>query len=273
MASGSKFDTGWLCLDCELMPWSVKAGELIRSRSTGRSPMPRGSGSEKAVAALELADSRGIGAAEMLRRFRVKAGLAERYAEAVDRYDWPVATVDDLQAGAFPPACDGQGAVHDDKDHGWHMSQLAETVRKATTVLVDDRRFAHRRSRGRGQLCNDSHRLVEPNSPRQGGEGMVVKPWDFVARQRQVLGAARREVPGPLDYLRIIYGPEYTAEENLVPACDNVIWAAKRSLARREFALGLEALHRFVEREPLRRVHECVFAVLAMESEPVDPRL
>ena len=75
-----------------------------------------------------------------------------------------------------------------------------------------------------------------------------------------------------LDYLRIIYGPEYTAEENLTRLRQRSL-GAKRSLARREFALGLEALHRFVEREPLRRVHECVFAVLAMESEPVDPRL
>jgi len=49
--------------------------------------------------------------------------------------------------------------------------------------------------------------------------------------------------------------------------------AAKRSLALREFALGVEGLERFVRREPLRRVHECVFGVLALESEPVDPRL
>jgi protein phosphatase len=48
---------------------------------------------------------------------------------------------------------------------------------------------------------------------------------------------------------------------------------AKRGLALREFALGAEALDRFVKREPLRRVHECVFAVLALESEPIDPRL
>jgi hypothetical protein len=47
----------------------------------------------------------------------------------------------------------------------------------------------------------------------------------------------------------------------------------KRSLAQREFALGIEALERFVAVEPLYRVHECVFGVLALESEPVDPRL
>jgi protein phosphatase len=47
----------------------------------------------------------------------------------------------------------------------------------------------------------------------------------------------------------------------------------KGSLALREFALGQEALTRFVARQPLRQVHECVFAILAMECEPVDKRL
>ena len=74
------------------------------------------------------------------------------------------------------------------------------------------------------------------------------------------------------EYLRIIYGPEYTLPDQLERLRDRAL-ATKRGLAVREFALGLEALHRFVAREPLHRVHECVFAVLALESEPVDPRL
>lgn len=47
----------------------------------------------------------------------------------------------------------------------------------------------------------------------------------------------------------------------------------KRSLALKEFSLGLEALERFAAKEPLYRVHECVFAILALESEPVDAAL
>ena len=69
-----------------------------------------------------------------------------------------------------------------------------------------------------------------------------------------------------------IYGPEYTAPQNLERLKSRGL-GVKRSLALREFALGIEALERFVRREPLRRVHECVFGVLALESEPVDPRL
>lgn len=74
------------------------------------------------------------------------------------------------------------------------------------------------------------------------------------------------------EYLRIIYGPEYTLAEHMTRLRERGL-ARKRSLALREFALGIEALHRLAEGEPLYRVHECVFGVLALESEPVDPRL
>ncbi len=100
---------------------------------------------------------------------------------------------------------------------------------------------------------------------------MVVKPLDFIAKAQRGLAQPAVKCRGR-EYLRIIYGPEYTAPENLDRLRSRGL-AGKRSLALREFALGIEALERFVRREPLRRVHECVFGVLALESEPVDPRL
>jgi protein phosphatase len=105
----------------------------------------------------------------------------------------------------------------------------------------------------------------------QGGEGMVVKPLPFVARGPHGLVQPAVKCRGR-EYLRIIYGPEYTAPENLARLRARGL-SVKRSLALREFALGIEALERFVRHEPLRRVHECVFGVLALESEPVDPTL
>ena len=104
-----------------------------------------------------------------------------------------------------------------------------------------------------------------------GGEGMVVKPMDFVVRGRRGLAQPALKVRGR-EYLRIIYGPEYAEPQNLERLRRRSL-GAKRSLASREFALGVEALERFVREEPLRRVHECCFGVLALESEPVDPRL
>lgn len=100
---------------------------------------------------------------------------------------------------------------------------------------------------------------------------MVVKPLDFIMRGRRGLTQAAVKCRGP-EHLRIIYGPEYLLPENLERLRSRSV-SGKRSLALREFALGIEARERFVRQEPLRRVHECVFGVLALESEPVDPRL
>jgi protein phosphatase len=104
-----------------------------------------------------------------------------------------------------------------------------------------------------------------------GGEGMVVKPADPVTRARHGVAQPGIKCRGP-EYLRIIYGPEYTLPANLVRLRERNL-GRKRSLAVGEFALGVEGLERFVRREPLHRVHECVFGTLALESEPVDPRL
>ena len=104
-----------------------------------------------------------------------------------------------------------------------------------------------------------------------GGEGMVVKPMDFIVKNSKGLVQPAVKCRGK-EYLRIIYGLEYSLPEHLERLRSRGL-SGKRSLALREFALGVEALERFVAGAPLRQVHECVFGVLAMESEPVDPRL
>ncbi len=104
-----------------------------------------------------------------------------------------------------------------------------------------------------------------------GREGMVVKPFEFVARGHKGTLQPAIKCRGP-EYLRIIYGPEYLLPENLERLRERGL-SAKRSLALKEFALGIESLQRFVNRAPLRHVHECAFGVLALESEPIDPRL
>ena len=118
---------------------------------------------------------------------------------------------------------------------------------------------------------------------------MVVKPAANLSRARRNSGSGqpRRdsgsgEQSGGLiqpglkvrgrEYLRLIYGPDYTEQDNLTRLRQRAL-SHKRSLALREYALGLEALDRVARGEPLWRIHECVFAVLALESEPVDPRL
>src|SRR5947209_112270 len=193
--------------------------------------------------------------------------MTERHTQAYRHYCWPVESVTDLKLAPFHLLAT-EGAVHTDKNHGWHMNALRTIAVADTDVLIATPHLVvdvtDEESTAAGIAWWTA--LTE-----RGGEGMVVKPLDFVASGRRGLIQPAIKCRGR-EYLRIIYGPEYTAPENLERLRQRGL-SAKRSLALREFALGVEALERFVRREPLRHVHECVFGVLAMESEPVDPRL
>ena len=261
-----EFETDWLCLDCELMPWSAKAQELLRQQYAAVGAAARAS-LRDAVAALEQAANSVSEVGPLLERYRARERTAEKYTNAYRRYCWPVHSLADLKLAPFHLLAT-EGKVHADKDHIWHMATLKKLCD------VDE-----------GLLLATAHIVVDVTDQAseevgirwweeltgRGGEGMVVKPFDFVARGQRGLVQPAVKCRGP-EYLRIIYGPEYTAPENLERLRQRGL-SAKRSLALREFALGLEGLERFVQREPLRRVHECVFGVLALESEPVDPRL
>ena len=261
-----KLSTDWVCLDCELMPWSAKAQELIRHQyaavaAAARSALP------EAVGALTATQTRGVDVAALVDRYTLRESLVARYTTAYQRYSWPVNSVADLRLAPFHVLAT-EHAVHSDKDHAWHMETLTDLCGAGTEVM-----FA---TPYRVVDVTDSaseHAAIEwwSHLTEAGGEGMVIKPLPFVARGRRGLVQPAVKCRGR-EYLRIIYGPEYTLAEQLARLRSRGL-GAKRSLALREFALGIEALERFVRREPLRRVHECVFGVLALESEPVDPRL
>lgn len=193
--------------------------------------------------------------------------MAEQYIQAYQRYCWPVASVHDYKLAPFHLLAT-EGKVHTDKDHEWHIKTLSkacaadkELLICTAYVLVDvtDSESQNKAIKWWEDLTN------------AGGEGMVVKPYDFVSAGRKGMIQPALKCRGR-EYLRIIYGPEYTADQNLNRLRQRTL-SRKRSLALREFVLGIEALERFVRKEPLRRVHECVFGILALESEPVDPRL
>jgi protein phosphatase len=266
-ASGlwSELDTDWVCLDAELMPWSAKAQDLIRHQyaavgAAGRAAL------EEVMAVLQHAATHGQGA-DLLQRTAERRQLVDQYVDAYGRYCWNVASVADLKLAPFHILAT-EGRTHVGSDHLWHMTTLARMCAADGEILLAT-----------------NHRVVETTDAAseadaigwwtdltaRGGEGMVVKPLDFITKGRRDLVQPAVKVRGR-EYLRIIYGPEYTEPHNLERLRSRGL-SAKRSLALREFALGVEALERFVRGEPLRRVHECVFGVLALESEPVDPRL
>jgi protein phosphatase len=261
-----KLSTDWVCLDAELMPWSAKAQELIRHQyaavaAAARSALP------EAVGVLAATQARGVDVASLRARYVQREELAKRYESAYRRYSWPVSLVSDLRLAPFHVLAT-EHAVHTDKDHAWHMETLVDVCRADGEVLIaTPYRMVDVTDASSERACIEWWEQLTEN----GGEGMVVKPLPFVARGRRGLVQPAVKCRGR-EYLRIIYGPEYTIPEHLERLRSRGL-GAKRSLALREFALGVEALERFVRREPLRRVHECVFGVLALESEPVDPRL
>ncbi|MCQ0025045.1 polynucleotide kinase-phosphatase [Streptomyces somaliensis DSM 40738] len=264
----AELDTDWLLLDAELMPWSLKAGGLLRSRYAAVGAAA-GASLPGAIAALESAAARGVDVSGLLGRQRGRAADAAAFTEAYRRYCWPTDGLDGVRLAPFQVlAARGRslaGLPHDE--------QLALVDR---LVAADPTGLLH----ATGRLVVDTGEEASVRAgvdwwlelTGRGGEGMVVKPLRALVRD----GRGRLVQPGlkcrGREYLRIVYGPEYARPENLERLRSRSL-GHKRSLALREYALGLEALERLADGEPLWRVHEPVFAVLALESEPVDPRL
>ena len=258
--------TDWVCLDCELMPWSMKAQELLRGQyaSVGAAASLSLALAREAIGS---AAARGIDMGELPGRYADKQEAIDRYCETYRHYCWPVDSVEDIRLAPFHILA-SEGATHTERDHVWHMEFLVKLA-----------------SHSEGRIVATPYRVIALSDSdavaggiawwqeltSRGGEGMVVKPLAFTVTNERGLVQPAVKCRGA-EYLRIIYGPEYLDPNNLSRLRSRGV-SRKRALALREFALGVEGLERFVRTEPLRRVHECAFGVLAMESEPVDPRL
>ena len=274
------FNTDWVCLDAELMPWSAKALKLLEEQyapvgRAGRSGLKAAVNAiSDAAAALgnkaadvEAQSSQKADLSVLLERYSQRADALDLYTEAYRRYCWDIKSLDDYRIAPFHILAT-EGKAWSAENHIWHMETIAKYICGTDPIFM-----------ATSHLLVD---LLDENSvaagirwwedlTASGGEGMVVKPYDFIAAKGTELLQPAVKCRGR-EYLRIIYGPEYMLGDNLVRLKKRSL-SKKRNLALAEFALGMESLERFARGEPLYRVHECVFGVLAMESEPVDPRL
>lgn len=274
------FQTDWVCLDTELMPWSEKAQGLIHSQYAPTGNAGTG-GLSAAVRALQSACGRQNNAVEvdqttsgqnvdpamLLERYRAKQEDMERYVKAYWEYCWTVNSMDDYRIAPFHIlACEGK--VFSDEKHVWHMENIRKYITGVDPIYMETQ-----------YLCVDTEEEQSVQAgvewwlelTANGGEGMVVKPETYTAKQGPQLLQPAVKCRGR-EYLRIIYGAEYLEPTHLKRLKVRSL-NRKRTLALKEFSLGMESLTRFVKGEPLYRVHECAFGVLAFESEPVDPRL
>ena len=260
-----EFSTDWACLDGELMPWNAKAQGLLREQYA-----PVGAAAMRAfsqtLAAVTTAQERGIELDDLTAKLTGRYANITRYRDAYARYCWDTDGLNGIRYAPFHLMAT-EGKTYFDRDHDWHIATLTGLVPHSPLLMATESR---RVSVENEESCAEGAAWWQELTD-AGGEGMVVKPLAFIVRGERGLIQPAVKVRGR-EYLRIIYGPEYTAPENLERLRQRGL-GAKRSLAVREFALGVEGLERFVAKEPLRRVHECVFGVLALESEPVDPRL
>jgi protein phosphatase len=260
------FNTDWVCLDTELMPWSAKAQALLQTQYAAV-----GSAATNALGdvmdALKQLTQRDANGEALLAEYSERQNEAKQFTIAYQQYCWPVNSLDDYKLAPFHILA-SEGKLWTSENHEWHMEQIKRICAADPAILLAT-----------------PYKIVELNNEAsineatewwltltgKGGEGMVVKPYNFIEKDGKGLIQPAIKIRGK-EYLRIIYGPEYTAPENIVRLKSRGL-NAKRGLAMREFALGIEGLQRFTDKEPLRHVHQCVFGVLAMESEPVDPRL
>ncbi len=253
----------WVLLDGEMLPWSLKAGDLIRDlyASVGAAGVAATSATERVLA---RAAASGIDVAALAERAERRASNVAAFRAAYRRY------VGDGSPARFAPfqVLAAGAATFETRDHGWHLAVADRLVAAAPDVFAATARL-------RVDL-DDAEAVAEAvawweERTEAGAEGMVVKPFANLIRTAKGLVQPGIKVRGR-EYLRIIYGPDYTDAEHLARLRDRDT-GRKRSLAAREYALGIEALHRFTAGEPLWRVHQAVFGVLALESEPLDPRL
>ena len=260
-----QLQTDWVCLDCELMPWSAKAQALLQEQygAVGASARESLSATSRV---LDMAQKRGLGVEMLQEKYAEREGMVAQYTAAYGAYCWSVESLDDLRLAPFHILAT-EGAVHADKDHSWHMETIAQFTADRSPLFSTNYKVIDLQNK---KNVEDGVQWWEELTG-NGGEGMVIKPYDFVHRGQRGLSQPAVKVRGR-EYLRIIYGPEYSVPANLERLRSRGL-SAKRSLALREFALGLEGLTRFVGFSPLRLVHEAVFGVLALESTPVDPRL
>lgn len=256
----------WLLLDAEILPWTAKAEAMVRGQyakvgAAATAALPA------AIDALDTAAARGADVADLLGRTRSRAQNAERFVDSYRHYVQPIDNSLGVQIAPFQILASDNG-TYETNHHQWHLDLADRLVAVDPDLFRQTRRLivetGDEESRAAGAAWWE-------DLTAGGGEGMVVKPFDNLFRGPKGLVQPGLKVRGR-EYLRIIYGADYTDSSTLDRLKQRNV-GQKRSMALREYALGLEAVRRAAAGEPVWRIHQCVFGVLAMESEPVDPRL
>ncbi|GGF83813.1 polynucleotide kinase-phosphatase [Paenibacillus albidus] len=257
-------DTDLVLLDAEIVPWNLKARELISAQYAHvaeAAVMDR----EQLLGKLREAEQDGREVTEWIAEMEEKLQSAQTFREAFQKYCWDVDGLEGIRIAPFHTLAHSNRTFFGET-HVWHMEHSRELTRASSLFLETEYRTIASEA--------DEAEVIRwwQDMTEEGHEGIVIKPGTFIFRN----GGSRMIQPAlkvrGRKYLHIIYGIDYLQPENLRRLKQRKTGKKERH-ALMESALGVESVERFIRKEPLERVHECVLAALALESDPVDPRL
>jgi protein phosphatase len=129
--------------------------------------------------------------AALLDRYNARMEMAALFVQAYRQYCWRVSSLDELKLAPFHLMA-SEGAVHVDKPHTWHMDIAARLCKDTAGLLTSTATlqidFTDAVSEKQGVSWWEER-------TGRGGEGMVVKPMEFVGQGR--LDAVGREKSWP----------------------------------------------------------------------------
>lgn len=246
-----RFKTDWVCLDGEILPWTLKADSLLRDHHQELLEVGRA----ELIALETIAKRFGLennGSAER-QAFKAYENLLSKYSSERGRA---------LQFAPFHLIAT-EGRAHTAQTHRWHMDVLRRLSESAgvpflLTVSRDVRLDSQHDRAG----CVSWWEKIS----KSGGEGVVVKPLHFAPRGRR--GAAQPAIKcRGKEHLRMVYGPDYDLPERRRELASRESLVNRRAKFReivKQAAISLEGVDRFIAGEPIERVAECVRAVLAL---------
>ncbi|MDN4492918.1 polynucleotide kinase-phosphatase [Ureibacillus aquaedulcis] len=259
----NKHNTEFLLMDAEIMPWNLKAKELISSQYAHvaeNAILDRGLLKDK----IESAAGSNVDLAKWLKEYEDKLANARVFKDVFQKYCWEINEIDQIQIAPFHILAHSHETFFN-KPHTWHMemnkafSLMDRLFVETEYMVINDRADEEEVIQWWGEITSDGH------------EGIVIKPETFISKYKGRLIQPAIKVRGR-KYLHIIYGMDYLEPENLTRLKKRNV-GKKQKHALKEFALGIEGIQRLINGESIERVHECVLGTLAMESDPVDPRL
>jgi PNKP adenylyltransferase domain, ligase domain len=250
--------------------WSAKAQELLRQQYAAVGAAAKASLTET-VASLEHLASKNGDVLPLIEKYKQRLEATKLYIDSYRRYCWPVQSVSDLKLAPFHLLAT-EGQVHTQRDHVWHMEKLAEVCKASDGLLLAT---SYRQVDVTDAVSVEEATQWWQELTGRGGEGMVVKPLDFIVRGRRGLTQPAVKCRGPVNTCELSMGlntcfPRTWSVCAVVRFPPSVPWHSVNSLSaskhwsdssgRSRFVAYMNASSVFLPSKASRSIHVCSLA-------------